>query len=314
MKSLAVRTILIVVLGAVTGVIASAQPPADVRGTSSGVQGQAPEKLPSFDAASIKPSDPSAQAQFIRRQPGGQWTSSNMPLRALVRVAYGVQDFQLDGLPAWAESEHYDIVAKAAGDPARVLPGTGTDPTTLMLRSLLIDRFKLVAHHETREMPIYALVRLRPDRLGAHLEPSKVDCDKLLADRLAAARSGGPPPQPPPPDANGRPTCGLNVGFGTMLGNGFPIGELANTLAAMVKRTVVDRTGLTGPWAFDMKFAVDPAQLPFAPPPGVQLPPTDPDAPSLVTALEEQLGLKLESTKGPVDMVIVDRLEHPTPD
>ena len=139
MKSLAVRTILIVVLGAVTGVIASAQPPADVRGTSSGVQGQAPEKLPSFDAASIKPSDPSAQAQFIRRQPGGQWTSSNMPLRALVRVAYGVQDFQLDGLPAWAESEHYDIVAKAAGDPARVLPGTGTDPTQA---SRLAPRFR----------------------------------------------------------------------------------------------------------------------------------------------------------------------------
>jgi len=90
--------------------------------------------------------------------------------------------------------------------------------------------------------------------------------------------------------------------------------QLVNTLAQLVRRTVVDRTGLTGPWAFDLKFALDPSQMPFAPPPGAQLPPIEPDAPSINTAVEEQLGLKLESTRGPVDMVIVDRLGRPIPD
>jgi uncharacterized protein (TIGR03435 family) len=145
---------------------------------------------PTFEAATIKPSDPQSQAQFIRRPGGGRFQTSNMPLRELVRFAYGVQSFQLDGVPAWAASERYDINAKADGDPPPVLPGTGTDPMTLMLRSLLVERFKLAAHHETREMPIYALVRLRPDRLGPRLEQSTVDCEKLIAERMAAVRAG----------------------------------------------------------------------------------------------------------------------------
>src|SRR3954469_12090202 len=109
---------------------------------------QAPEKLPSFEAATIKPSDPASQGQYIRRQRGGRFSTSNMPVRELVRFAYGVQDFQLDGLPGWASTESYDVTAKAEGDPKPVLPGTGTDPMALMLRALLIDRFKLVAHNE----------------------------------------------------------------------------------------------------------------------------------------------------------------------
>ncbi len=237
-----------------------------------------------------------------------------MPVRELVRFAYGIQPFQLDGVPAWAGTERYDINAKAAGDPPQAVPGTGPDVRTLMLRSLLIERFKLVVHNETKQMPIYALVRLQPDRLGPRLEQSTTDCEKLIADRLAAMRAGGPAPTPPPPDANGRPTCGIRGGFGTLAGNGFPLKELANTLAQIVGRTVIDRTGLTGAWGFDLKFAMDPAQMPFAPPPGAQLPPIDPDSPSIFRAVEEQLGLKLESTRGPVEMVIVDRLERPQVD
>ena len=274
---------------------------------------QAPEKMPSFEVATIKPSDPAAQGQFIRNQPGGRFSTTNMPLRDLVRFAFSVQDFQLDGLPPWASSERYDINAKAAGDVPPGLPGV-ENPMVQMLRSLLVERFKLASHHETKDMPIYALVRVRPDRLGAHLEPSTVDCDKLMAERLAAARAGGPPPAPPEPDVKGRPTCGIRGGFGTLTGSGFPIGQLVNTLAQIVRRTVVDRTGLTGAWAFDVKFAQDINQLPGPLPAGVQPPVPDPDSPSIFSAVEEQLGLKLESTRGPVEMVIVDRLEHPVPD
>ena len=163
-------------------------------------------------------------------------------------------------------------------------------------------------------MPIYALTRLRTDRLGPRLEQSALDCQAIITSAQAAARAGGPAPQPPPPDASGRPTCGIRGGFGTLAGNGFPMAQLVNTLAQLVRRTVIDRTGLTGPWAFDLKFAMDANQMPFAAPPGAQIPPIDPDAPSIYTAVEEQLGLKLESTRGPVDMVIVDRLERPTTD
>ena len=278
------------------------------------VAAQVPARPPTFEAATIKPSDPASQGQFIRRQPGGRFSTSNMPVRDLVRFAYNVQDFQLDGLPPWAASERYDIVAKADGDPPPMPPGSDADPMMLMFRSLLVERFQLQLHRDTKEMPIYALTRVRPDRLGPRLEPSTLDCQAIVAAAQAGARAGGPPPQPPPPDASGRPTCGIRGGFGTLAGNGFPMAQLVNTLAQLVRRTVVDRTGLTGPWAFDLKFAMDANQMPFAPPPGAQAPPIDPDAPSIYTAVEEQLGLRLESTRGPVDMLIVDRIERPTPD
>jgi len=275
---------------------------------------QTPDKLPAFEVATIKPSDPASQGQYVRRQPGGRFSTSNMPLRELVRFAYAVQDFQLDGLPMWASSERYDINAKAEGDPPPMPPGSGNDPMILMLRSLLVDRFKLSAHSETREQPIYALVRLRPDRLGPRLEPSTLDCQAMVTAAQAAARAGGPAPAPPVPDAQGRPPCGIRLGFGTLAGNGFAISQLVSTLSQLVRRTVIDRTGLTGPWAFDLKFSMDPAQMPFAPPPGTQAPPPDPDSPSIFGAVEEQLGLKLESTRGPVNMLIVDRLDRPTVD
>jgi len=284
------------------GVVAAAQAPAP------------PASSPSFEVATIKPADPSSQGQFVRRQPGGRMSTSNMPLRELVRFAYAVQDFQLDGVPAWASNERYDINAKAEGDLPPMPPGSESDPMILMFRSLLAERFQLKVHRETRDMPVYALIRLRAERLGPGLEPSKLDCQAIVSAAQAAARAGGPPPQPPPPDEKGRPSCGIRGGFGTLAGNGFAMAQLVNTLAQLVRRTVVDRTGLTGPWAFDLKFAMDANQMPFAPPPGVQLPPIDPDAPSIFTAVEEQLGLKLESTRGPVDMVIVDRLERPTLD
>ena len=276
---------------------------------------QAPTPAPAFEAATIKPSDPTTPGQFVRRQPGGRFSTSNMPLRELVRFAYQVQDFQLENVPGWASTERYDIIAKADGDPPPVLPGTGPDQLMLMLRTLLVERFQLKLHNETKEMPIYALVRLRPDRLGPRLEQSTVDCVTLIQSMQAAARAGGPAPTPPPPDASGRPTCGIRGGFGSLAGNGFPLNQLSATLSQMVRRTVIDRTGLSGTWAFDLKFTPDAGQLPpGASPNGPDAPVIDPNGPSIFTAVQEQLGLKLDATRGPVEMLIVDRLERPTPD
>ena len=151
-------------------------------------------------------------------QPGGRFTATNIPLRGLIRQAYQLQEFQIVGAPDWTNNERFDIVAKAEGDVGRGLPGT-VGPMQMMMQNLLAERFKLVSHRESRELPIYALVLARSDgKLGTQLRPSTVDC-------TAAGRGrAGPPPQGPPPvpAAGERPQCGFMIGPGTMAMGGFP--------------------------------------------------------------------------------------------
>ncbi|RPI54010.1 MAG: TIGR03435 family protein [Acidobacteria bacterium] len=176
-----------------------------------------------------------------------------------------------------------------------------------MLQDLLEDRFKLAAHRESREQAIYELTFARSDRaLGPGLRPSTVDC--------AAFRPrgrGGPPPGPPP--AGERPQCGMRMAPWQIAAGGVSIGQLALVLSQSAQRMVVDRTGLTGNYDIDLTWTPD--RLPQgAPPPGVQLPSIDPNGPSLFTALQEQLGPKLESERGPVEVLVIDHVERPTPD
>jgi uncharacterized protein (TIGR03435 family) len=259
-----------------------------------------------FEAASVKPNKSGEQGSSIRRQPGGRLTATNMPLRALITFAYQLQPFQLVGDPSWIRNETFDIVAKMEGDPPPVPPGQGFDPHMLAMRTLLAERFKLTVHRETREMDIYALVVARPDgTLGPSLARTTTDCEALMA-----ARRGGPPPGPPGPNAPFQ--CGMRGTFGRLTVNAMPMSLFANNLSQRMQRVVVDRTGLSGNWDFELTFAPEPPAGP--PPPGVELPPVDPNAPSLVTAIQEQLGLRLQSTKGPVEVLVVDRIEQPTPD
>jgi uncharacterized protein (TIGR03435 family) len=270
-------------------------------------QAQDPNVPQHFEAASVRPNASGEQGQSIRRQPGGRLTATNMPLRALITFAYQLQPFQLVGDPAWIRNERFDIVAKMEGDPAPVPPGQGPDPLMLAMRTLLADRFNLVVHRETREMDIYALVVARPDgTLGPKLQRTTTDCEAMMA----AARRGGPPPQAPGPASP--VLCGMRGTFGRLMVNAMPMSIFANNLSQQMQRVVVDRTGLTGGWDFELTFAPEPPAGPL--PPGVELPPVDPNAPSLVTAIQEQLGLRLQSTKGPVEVLVVDRIEQPTPD
>jgi uncharacterized protein (TIGR03435 family) len=274
---------------------------------------QAPAQAPDpnvplyFEAASVKPNKSGEQGSSIRRQPGGRLTATNMPLRALITFAFQLQPFQLVGDPSWIRNENFDIVAKMEGDPAPVPPGQGADPLMLAMRTLLADRFKLAVHRETREMDIYALVMARPDgQPGPTLKPTTQDCAALMA----AAR-GGPPPGPPP-GPNSPIVCGMRGSPGRIQAGAMPMNVFANNLSGRVQRTVVDRTGLTGGWDFEINFAPESAPIPL--PPGVDLPPGDPTAPSLFTAIQEQLGLRLQSTKGPVEVLVVDGIERPTAD
>jgi uncharacterized protein (TIGR03435 family) len=260
-----------------------------------------------FEVASVKSNTSGDGRVMIGVQPGGRYTATNVPLRFLIRNAYAIQDFQLVGAPDWIDSERFDIIAKAERDIGPPIPGGPPSPLQLMLRSLLEDRFRLALHRDTRELPIYALVLARPDgKLGPQLQPSKTDCSALAGAR---GRNGLPPD---PPSTSGRPPCGMRMMPGQLAAGGFPISQLAQQLSQSAQRVVIDRTGLTGNYDFDLKWTPD--QLPQGAPPGAPAPAIDPNGPSLFTAVQEQLGLKLESTKGPVEVLVVDRVERPTPD
>jgi uncharacterized protein (TIGR03435 family) len=275
-------------------------------------QAQTPAAGPAFEVASVKPNKSGDMRVMLGMQPGGRFTATNAPLIALIRQAYQLQNFQLVGAPDWINTERFDIVAKAEGDVPPAPIGT-LGPMQLMLRNLLADRFKLVLHPETREMPIYALVLARSDgKLGPQLKPAAVDCAALMKER----GRGGPPPNFPPPGE--RMQCGMRIGPGVMNGGGFPMSQLAQTLSNFVQRVVVDKTGLTG--NYDLEMTWTPDQMPGGgpagqPPPGAPaFPPFDPNGPSIFTALQEQLGLKLDSQRGPVDVMVIDSVDRPTPD
>jgi uncharacterized protein (TIGR03435 family) len=266
----------------------------------------------SFEVATIKANKSGELRQFIQRQPGGRVTVTNMPVRALITFAYQLAQFQLVGGPAWITNDRFDVIAKLEGNPEFGPPGSGLDPIQRAMQTLLADRFQLKLHRESRDLDIYALVMAKPGGApGPGLKKSDIDCAEM-----ARARRGQPPPQGPPPiPAGGGPIpCSVMGTPGIIRVGGFPISQITTMLGGMTGRMVVDRTGLTGNWEFVLTFA--PPQ--GGPPPGAQLPPgipaPDPDAPSLFTALQEQLGLKLEATKGPVDVTVIEGIEHPTED
>ena len=272
----------------------------------------APNGTPqSFEVAAVKQNK--SGEGFIRfgMLPGGRFTAENAPLRELVRFAFQVQPFQIEGLPAWASSDRFDVTAKAEGDIAPTQPGQA-GPIQFMMRTLLAERFGFVYHEETREMPISVLVLARQDgKLGPNLEKSTTDCQAMFAAR----RGGGPAPPPPPPGFGEKLPCGFRVGPGTITGGAAPMSQLAQFLSQNMGRIVLDKTGLTGNYDFNITYTPD--QMPnFNGQPGTPpgLPPIDPNGPPLATALQEQLGLKLESQRGPVSMFVVDKVSQPTPD
>jgi uncharacterized protein (TIGR03435 family) len=257
---------------------------------------QAPAPAPAFEVASIRKNVSVSDDASVRAQPGGRLTVSNNTLRNIIRNAYNVQNYQIIGGPDWMNSDRWDITAKAADD-------TPPPEMLLMVRTLLADRFKLVIRRETRQLPMYAVVLARPDgRLGPQLRASTVDCAALFA----AAKARG---QQPPPTTNGRPTCGTRTQRGNMMTTGTSIADFARNIAPSAGRPVVDKTGLTGSYDLDLTWTPDqgpPNPDGGAAPPG--------DGVSLFTAVQEQLGLKLDAQLGPVDVLVIESVQPPTED
>jgi uncharacterized protein (TIGR03435 family) len=275
-----------------------------------GLAAQSPQGTTSalaFEVASIKPNNSGDGRVMMQNQPG-RFTATNVTLRVLIRNAYQLQDFQITGGPSWLSSDHFDIVAKIPegvrdGPPGP--PGSGPGPLQLMMRALLAERFKLALHNETKDSPIYALILARSDgRLGPSLKKSETDCDGAGRGR----GRGGPMPPPGPPQPGDRMPCGIRIGPGNMAVGGSPLSQFANSLGMFTGRVVQDRTGLTGNYDFNLTWTPD--QMPQRPP-GAPDQPVDPNGPSIFTAVQEQLGLKLDSQRGPVELVVIDRAEKP---
>ena len=259
-----------------------------------------------FEVASVKANKSGDGRVMMMMPPTGRISATNIPVMLLLRQAYNVQPFQIIGAPSWLASDRFDIAAKAPD-------GTSPELYRPMMRNLLADRFKLKAHMETREMPTYALILARADgKLGPNLALTKVDCEAIARGR----RAGGPPPAPPQPGE--RMECGFMIGLGNINAGGMPMVELARSLSQFVNRIVVDKTGLNGKFDFQLTYTPEGRGFPGlpagAPPIGVEAPPADPNGASLFTALQEQLGLKLDSQKGPVDVLVIDSIEQPTED
>src|SRR5688572_4959959 len=293
-------------------------------------QSPSPATPATFEVVSVKPSDPNASSSIfgsalsVRPQGAGGFSVSNIPLRLLIRMAYGVQDFQIVGGPSWQMSSKFDIAAKAPEATK------GAQELLPMMKTLLAERFKLKTHTETRELPIYALTLARGDgQLGPDIKPSSADCSNAAADAqkraeeiakggsaalLSMLAKGETIPCTIMPAIN---SSNPAAGFG-LRGNGQAMTALSQFLTAITGRMVHDKTGLTGLYDFELRF--DPQVLmAMLPQLGVNVPAATTanlpgsDSPALLTALQEQLGLKLDSQRGPVEVLVIDSAEMPEP-
>jgi uncharacterized protein (TIGR03435 family) len=278
-----------------------------------------------FEAVSIKQNvSGSIFARVDVRSPG-RLTAVNVPAAVLVRLAYGLDEFEVVGGPRWLESDRYDVVASSNG-------AATADQKRAMLRQLLQDRFNLSAHTETRPLPIYALRLARNDgRLGPGLRRSATNCGsgtesalgpdaagfgtgsgiQLSTLRWVGSDSPAWPGMPPCGFFGPSPNTNLPAGRGGLSFRGLTMSSLGKTVAQLVHRKVTDETKLAG--SFDGDFGLIEELPPPPPPPGQPSPFTSPFL-SIFTALPEQLGLKLQSARGQVDVLVIDTVQRPTPD
>ena len=270
---------------------------------------QEPSTRVAFAVASVKVNRSGQRAALTDDSVPGRFTATNVPVAQLIRYAYDVSGDQIDSVPDWARAdgggyggERFDVTALLEESPTRLSSSEDEQAKRLATRTLLGERFNLVVRREMRPVPMYALVMARADgRPGPKLQRSSTDCSPEGREaRIAAAKAAVAAGKPVPP-------CGTQFNTGRIRFGGNPMSEFAKAWRPS-GRAVIDRTGLTGNWEFELTFSPDP----FDPAPGPNAPPLDPNAPSLPAALQEQLGLKLEDTKGTIEVLVIERVERPT--
>jgi uncharacterized protein (TIGR03435 family) len=235
---------------------------------------------PAFEVATIRPSDPAHPEQIITLR-GAEVITTNVTVHALINLAYWLHPKQLTGGPAWTESDKFDVAGKpdAPGQP-------NVDQMKMMIQKLLADRFQLKFHYEKRDLPVYAVLIAKN---GSKLVKSQDD------------------PKGIPGWSFGRTPAGTRITF-----RNAPLSQIAAVLQNSLDKPVVDQSGLSERYDFTVTFTPDPAQaalLGGPPPPAADNPDAAPD---LFTAFQQQLGLKLESTKAPVEVMVIDKVEKPS--
>jgi bla regulator protein blaR1 len=235
---------------------------------------------PAFEVATIKPSDPGRPGQIVALR-GAEVITTNTTVHDLINLAYWLHPKQVTGGPAWTESVKYDMTGKpdAPGQPS-------VDQMKMMIQKLLADRFQLKFHFEKRDLPVYAI---RIAKTGAKMIKSQDDPKGLPGFYFGRAASGT-----------------------TLTFRNSPLSQIAAVLQNTLDKPVVDQSGLSEKYDFTLTFTPDAAQAVIiggAPPPAADNPDAAPD---LFAAVQQQLGLKLESTKAPVDVMVIDRVEKPS--
>jgi uncharacterized protein (TIGR03435 family) len=240
-----------------------------------------------FEVASVKLHTSDDQRMYMVAQPNGRFVAANIPLRMLIRSAYQLQDDQIVGGPDWLATDRFDIDARAPQ-----APGPPNRQILEMLQTLLADRFRLTMHSEKRELPVFALERSRRDgSFGQGLRPTA--CPDMTIDL-----------------SRPQPCMNIQTGVGSLTLRGMPLTQFTAYLAPYVNRVIVDRTNLDGRYDIELKWTPEsPAQGRGAGEP----PAPDSNAISIFTALQEQLGLRLDSTRDTVDVLVIDTLERLTP-
>jgi uncharacterized protein (TIGR03435 family) len=242
--------------------------------------------LQQFEVASIK-RNVSDGVRVRFETPPGRLNAINAPLRFIIRQAYRVPESRIIGGPSWVDTDRFDILATTSQ------PANG-DASRAMLRALLKERFELALHTETREMPIYVLKRRSGDTLGPNMRPVNTDCTGRSPAMVA-----------------GKVQCGILVSPGSasasMRGGGATIEQFARLLGDFLDRPLIDETGLTGTFDLELEFAAAPGS-------GVAPSASIDDKPSLFTAIQEQLGLKLDAQRGRAEVWIIDGASPPRQD
>jgi len=265
----------------------------------------------------------------VRTQPGGRFTAALTTLKQLIAEAFEVKDYQIDSGPPWLTTDYFEITANAGADatPADI---------KAMLRTLLAERFNLRTHGDTRQAPVYVLTVARSDgRLGSRLTRTTAECIQQIEQRKSGT---APAPKPPTAesareqreriesqmkrlssgDSSVTPTCGSSMmgmngnGTSTYMFGGQELKSLVSRLSSELSAPVLDQTGLSGQFDVRLEYMSERTingQVAGLDPNGTDVPP-----PTLVPALQQQLGLKLEKQIGPMPVVIIDAADHPTPD
>ena len=234
-------------------------------------------KLPAFEVASIKPNKLFDGRVMFMLTPDGI-SVTGVPMQMILRQAFGVEDDRILGAPSWVKSDRFEIQAKVAVEDVPKLKGLTHQQRFSMVLPLLTDRFNLKYHHDSKELPVYVLEIAKG---GTKMKESKPD-DPGPKGNFLTGRSG-------------------------LESHGSSIESLTHQLAFLLGRTVLDKTGLTGAYDYSLAWVPDDSQ-----PEAGNAPSPDASGPSLFTALQEQLGLKLESQKGPVDVIVIDHIERPS--